>query len=454
MWINTKDNMNFFSEPNVTHTVITVSELNNRAKTLLEQAIPLLWIEGEISNLKRYPSGHWYFSLKDIGAQVRCVMFRHKNLYLDWQPKEGQHVEVRARATLYESRGDFQLNVETMRRAGQGDLFAAFEQLKARLEKIGLFDPSRKKPLPIFAQQIGIITSPNTAALQDVLSTLQRRMPMLPVIIYPTPVQGTGAAKSIARSINIASNRADCDVLILCRGGGSIEDLWSFNEEIVAQAIAACNIPIISGIGHETDFTIADFVADQRAPTPTAAAEFASLDNLELHHRLNTQYQRLTRIILHHIEQQMQQTDILAHRLTHPGERLHNQQSQLKHTKDRMINSYAHYIEKKHWKLNGFKQHLTSTAPKIPRFLTHQDELTRRLQQAMAHYLTTQIISLQHKQTQLAHLNPQSVLDRGYSITYSAQGTVIRNSNQVKPNDKIQVKFAQGKADAEIIKRK
>ncbi len=444
--------MNFPSELNSYHEVFTVSELNNSTKILLEKAIPLLWVKGEISNLKRYQSGHWYFSLKDTSAQVRCVMFRHKNQYLDWQPKDGLQVEVRALVTLYEARGDFQLNVETIRRAGLGELFEAFEQLKIRLEKAGLFDSARKKPLPPFAQQIGIITSPNTAALRDVVSTLQRRMPMLPVIIYPTPVQGADAAKKIVASINIASKRAECDVLILCRGGGSIEDLWSFNEEIVAQAIAACKIPIITGIGHETDFTIADFVADKRAPTPTAAAELSSPDNEELQRRLNALQQRLQRVILHRLEQCMQQTDVFAHRLIHPGERIHNQRSHLEHLQERFISSWTYQAEKKYWRLCESNQRLVSTTPRIPQLLEHQNELAKRLQQTLSYQLETRIVALQHKQTQLAHLNPQSVLERGYSITYSTQGSVIRDCKQINPGDKIQVKFAKGKADAEVTK--
>ena len=265
------------------------------AKDLLEQAFPLLWVSGEISNIKCYGSGHWYFSLKDSDAQVRCVMFREKNQYLGWQPQDGMQVEVRALVTLYPARGDFQLNVETIRRVGLGTLFEAFEQLRARLGKEGLFDPGRKKILPLFPEQIGIITSPDGAALHDVLSTLRRRMPSLPVIVYPVPVQGIGASVKIAAAIQKAASRAECDVLILCRGGGSIEDLWAFNEEVVARAIAACSLPIISGVGHETDFTIADFVADIRAPTPTGASQLVCQDREELLRRVEILYCRMQR---------------------------------------------------------------------------------------------------------------------------------------------------------------
>ncbi|MBX9810460.1 MAG: exodeoxyribonuclease VII large subunit, partial [Burkholderiales bacterium] len=237
--------------------VISVGELNRLAKDVLEQNLPLMWVAGEISNFKRYDSGHCYFTLKDAAAQVDCVMFRHKVQYLEWLPENGMQVEVRACPTLYEARGKFQLNVETMRRAGLGALYEAFEKLKAKLEQEGLFDAARKRPLPAFPRAVGVVTSPQAAALRDVLTTLRRRMPSLPVILYPAPVQGEGAAQKIAQAIATAGARNECDVIIVCRGGGSIEDLWAYNEEAVARAIFACAIPVVSGVGHETDFTIA-----------------------------------------------------------------------------------------------------------------------------------------------------------------------------------------------------
>lgn len=436
------------------HKVLTVSELNRTTKQFLEQSIPLLWVQGEISNLKRYQSGHWYFSLKDADAQVRCVLFSHKNQYIDWQPKDGMQVEVLAIVTLYEPRGDFQLNVETMRRAGLGELFEAFEKLKSKLEQAGLFNSANKKPLPAFPKQIGIITSSDTAALRDVLSTLQRRMPTLPVIIYPTLVQGRTAAGSIADAIKIACQRAECDVLILCRGGGSIEDLWAFNEEIVALAIAASPIPIVSGIGHETDFTIADFVADMRAPTPTAAAELASRDRKELSHRLSMLHQRIYRITLHRIEYAMQQVDILTHRLIYPGDRIKQQTLHLGHLQDQLINTWRHQIEKKQWKLLEFSQRLTAASPNIVHLVEQQKERTSRFHSAYSRYFEKISVRLQHMQVQLSHLNPQSVLERGYSITYSMQSTIIRDSKQMNPGDRIQVKFAHGMCEADVTKTK
>jgi exodeoxyribonuclease VII large subunit len=439
--------------PEIQHFIITVSELNRNVKTILESNIPLLWVRGEISNIKRYPSGHWYFSLKDAGAQVRCVMFRHKNQFIDWDPKDGTQIEALALVTLYEARGDYQLNIETLRQAGLGALFEAFEQLKNKLEKIGLFDPARKKNLPAFPRQIGIITSPATAALRDVLTTLKRRMPMLPIIIYPTPVQGKDAALCIARTIATASTRQECDILILCRGGGSIEDLWALNEEIVAQAIAACTIPIICGIGHETDFTIADFVADKRAPTPTGAAELASTSMEELLRQLKRLQHNLQRAALRRIENHMQLIDLLAHRLAHPGERINHQLAHLLHLRERFTKNWHYHIAQKHWKISELEQRLR-------RFLQNRADLSRsaglidllsaRLQQALARYYETLAAQLQHQQIRLTNLNPQSVLERGYSITFSAHGEIIRNANELRKNDIIQVKFAQGRIDAQI----
>jgi exodeoxyribonuclease VII large subunit len=446
--------MNLFTFPSASlaRTVLTVSELNSSTKQFLEQNIPLLWVKGEVSNLKCYQSGHWYFSLKDSSAQVRCVLFSHKHQYLDWQPKDGIQVEVLALVTIYEPRGDFQLNVETMRRAGLGELFEAFEKLKAKLDKAGLFNPAKKKLLPAFPKQVGIITSPGTAALRDVLSTLQRRMPSLPVILYPTLVQGKTAANLIAAAIATANQRAECDVLIVCRGGGSIEDLWAFNEEIVALAIAASTIPVISGIGHETDFTIADFAADVRAPTPTAAAELTSKDHKELSQHLNTLQLRLSRAILHRIENAMQQIDILSHRLIYPGDRIKQQSIHLHHLQDRLMKTCRHQLERKQWKLLEFNQRLATASPNIAQISQQQKELAARFHSAYIRYLEILSVRLQHMQAQLSHLNPQSVLERGYSIAYTAQNTVIRDSKQIHCGDRIQVKFAHGMCEADVTK--
>ncbi len=445
--------MNSTAILNTFSTVLTVSQLNNNAKAALEKSIPLLWVSGEISNFKCYQSGHWYFTLKDTHSQVRCVIFRHKNQYLDWQPKDGLQVEVNARVTIYEPRGDFQLNVETIRRAGLGQLFEAFERLKAKLKKAGLFSPTLKKPLPSFPKQIGIITSVATAALQDVLSTLQQRMPTIPVIIYPAPVQGQGAAEKIAESIHIAAKHAECDVLILCRGGGSIEDLWAFNEEIVAHAITACPIPIISGVGHETDYTIADFVADKRAPTPTGAAQLACVEASALRHHCATLAQHLQRTIHRNIEHHMQKTDLLSHRLLHPGERIQNQQTQLKRLQEKLISYHTRQIDHLKWHIRSLKQCFETTSPNTASKIEQQCEWMQRLQRAMTQYMMQNKTNMQHRQTQLSHLNPQSVLERGYSISYTEQGDIVKNSSQLNKDDSIKVKFAQGQCEAKITQK-
>ncbi|MEO6354767.1 MAG: exodeoxyribonuclease VII large subunit, partial [Burkholderiaceae bacterium] len=237
--------------------ILSVSALNQAVARMLERGFPLTWVTGEISNFTRAASGHWYFTLKDSAAQVRAVMFRGRAQYADFIPKDGDRVELHTLVTLYAARGDYQLNAEAIRRAGVGNLFEAFQQLKEKLGAEGLFDPARKRPLPLFARTIGIVTSPQAAALRDILSTLQRRAPHVRVLLYPTPVQGEGAGAKIADAIRLASNRGDCDVLLVCRGGGSMEDLWAFNDEAVARAIVDCNMPVIAGVGHETDFTIA-----------------------------------------------------------------------------------------------------------------------------------------------------------------------------------------------------
>ncbi len=436
-----------------TRAILSVSELNYFAKLLLEQAMPLRWISGEISNLKRYSSGHWYFSLKDENAQVRCVMFRHKNRLLDWQPVDGIQVEVNALATIYEPRGDFQLGVENIRRAGLGTLFEAYERLKVKLDKAGLFDPAQKKPLPAHPKQIGIITSPSAAALHDVLSTLKHRMPAIPVIIYPTPVQGEGATTKIVKTIHLADKRDECDTLILCRGGGSIEDLWAFNEEAVAHAIAACTIPVISGIGHETDFTIADFVADVRATTPTGAAQLACQDTQTLLRHINTQGNQIQQNIRRYIERLMQQTDTLTHRLLHPGERIKNQFIQLQHLQERLANCWSHTIEAQHWKLDKMNQRIVSTTPNISLLKQKQHELALRVTRAFNNHTETANTLLQHQQAHLQHLNPHAVLARGYSISYTADGVVLRSNDQIKVGDNIQVTLAKGWCDASVSKK-
>lgn len=431
-------------------TLWRVSELNRNARVILEQAFPLLWVSGEISNLKRYPSGHWYFSLKDEHAQVRCVMFHHKNIQLDWRLLDGMRVEAQALVTLYEARGDFQLTVEQLRRAGLGALFEAFERLKAKFLQEGLFDPIHKQPLPAYPRQIGVVTSPNTAALRDVLITLRRRMPSLPVIIYPTPVQGEGAANNIVAALKIAEQRAECDVLILCRGGGSIEDLWAFNEEVVARAIAACPIPVVTGIGHETDFTIADFVADVRASTPTGAAQLVSPDNQEILQRLQQWQHRLQLAMRRNLERRMQATDLLAHRLVHPGERILHQQTCLRQLCDRLVRAGSRQQDTYQWRIDDLQRRIYTRKPDIAICDEHQRQLATRLQRAMTHQIENLELVLTRLHKHLTHLDPQAVLARGYSIAYTSQGDILHDSQQINTGDAMRVIFARGWAKADV----
>ena len=389
--------------------IMSVSELNRLAKDVLEQSFPLFWVSGEISNFTRAASGHWYFSLKDASAQVSCVMFRGRNSYLDWSPKEGDKVEARALVTLYEARGSFQLTIEFLQRAGAGALFEAFEKLKAQLQAQGLFDAAFKKRIPAHPKQIGIVTSPDAAALHDVLTTLRRRMPNIPVVIYPTPVQGKGAANQIANAINLAHQRNECDVLIICRGGGSMEDLWQFNEEVVARAVANCRIPTISGVGHETDFTICDFVADVRAPTPTAAAELASPSRESLLQKIKQLREQLSRSSLYLVQQREQLLDYLARRLISPTQQLDQQKRQL-------------------------------------------DQLSYRLGLGIQQQLQGQHKHLVQLTQNLHHLNPQAVLSRGYAFAQNKQGEIISDSRQLKTGQDISLTFDIGSAEATITK--
>jgi exodeoxyribonuclease VII large subunit len=434
--------------------VVSVRELNLAAKQLIEGGLPLLWVRGEISNFVSAASGHWYFSLKDEQAQVRCVMFRHKSQYLDFKPGNGAQVEVLALATLYEARGDFQLTLEKMRPAGLGALYEAFERLKRKLEAEGLFDPVRKRDLPLLPRQIGIVTSPQAAALRDVLRTLANRMPNVPVLLYPVPVQGSGAAQKIAQAIKTANQRAECDVLIVCRGGGSIEDLWAFNEEVVARAIAASHIPVVSGVGHETDFTIADFVADLRAATPTAAAQAVVPDGQELRQRLAHQQQRLLRAATRRFEQAMQQVDYLLRRLVHPAQRIRQQSERLAALQQRLQLSQVNSQAQRQWQWNAVCQRLRGSQPDITRLNDLQANQARHLRQAMSRNLERHEARLCALQQHLQHLDPQQVLARGYSLVRDVQGNIVSNSKPIALGDMLDIKFAQGGVSAVVQEKR
>jgi exodeoxyribonuclease VII large subunit len=377
-------------------------------------------------------------------------MFRHKSQYLEFKPANGMQVEVLALSTLYEARGDFQLTLEKMRPAGLGALYEAFERLKAKLDAEGLFEAERKRALPLLPRQIGIVTSPQAAALRDVLRTLANRMPNVPVLLYPTPVQGEGAAQKIALAIKTASQRAECDVLIVCRGGGSIEDLWAFNEEVVARAIAASHIPVVSGVGHETDFTIADFVADLRAATPTAAAQAVVPDRRELRQRLAQFRQHMARAALRRFEQSMQQVDFLQRRLVHPAQRIQQQGERLQALQQRMRLAHANSMQQRQGRGGALWQRLRSLRPDVTRLQEQQANQARRLGAAMQRMLDCQDAKLVALQQHLQHLDPQQVLARGYSMVRDAQGNIVVNSERIALGEKLEIRFAQGGARAVV----
>jgi exodeoxyribonuclease VII large subunit len=435
--------------------VFRVAELNLAIKQLLENNVPLLWVRGEISNLVKAASGHYYFSLKDDHAQVRCVMFRHKNLLLGhqngkFQISNGQLVEVLAVATLYEQRGDFQLTVEQLRPAGLGVLYEQFERLKQLLHSEGIFSAERKRPLPIFPRRIGIITSPQAAALRDVLTTLRHRLPSIPVVLYPTPVQGAGSAEKIAQAMEIANQRAECDVLIVCRGGGSIEDLWAFNEEVVARAIAASVIPIVSGVGHETDFTITDFVADERAPTPTAAAQRVVPDRHALLKGLQDQVQHLRRAQRNRLQNEMQSVDFLQRRLVHPAQQLQRQNQQLDQLQQRMRRALAYLNQQQQWQWQSFAQRLRSASSDFARMQDRRASLAQRLVKAMRSGQVQRLVRVDNAKQHLILLDPKQVLSRGYSMVQDARGVVVSEAGQMVVGEELRITFAKGWVRTEV----
>lgn len=440
------------SDPSPPHSlpVLTVSELNRMARRALESQLPLLWVEGEVSNFTRAVSGHWYFSLKDANAQVRCVMFRGRNQFADFSPANGDHVEIRALPSLYEARGEFQLGAEAIRRAGAGRLYEAFLKLKVKLEAEGLFDPLNKRTLPRFPRCIGIVTSPQAAALQDVLTALARRMPSLPVIIYPTPVQGSGAGAQIATAIHDAGARAECDVLLVCRGGGSLEDLWAFNDEAVARAIAASPIPVVSGVGHETDFTLADFAADLRAPTPTAAAELASPVQQELLLQLG----HLARQLHHHLtrkqQSEIQRLDYLERRLLHPAEQLRRQQTELNQLAQRLHHATRTRLTREQMRIAQLSQRLVTPLHAVRREQQGLDALAARAQRAVQNGLMQRRLNLARLGSSLGHLSPEGVLARGYSIVQLENGTVVQDAATLNAGDTVGIRLHRGQARATI----
>lgn len=433
--------------------VLTVSQLNRRAREVLQQSFPLFWVAGEISNLTRAASGHVYFSLKDESAQVRCVMFRNRVQLVAWQLANGQQIEAQALVTLYEARGEFQLNVEGLRRAGIGALYEAYARLREQLERDGMFDPGKKRSLPRFPRSIGIVSSPQAAALRDIVTTLQRRAPHLPLILYPAPVQGDAAAAKIAAAIQLAGERAECDVLIVARGGGSIEDLWAFNEESVARAIAASSIPVITGVGHETDTTIADLVADRRAATPTAAAELVSAGWFAASHELATLGGAIQRNLRTLLESRMQRLDLLTQRLLHPGARVRQDRQALAHLSTRLHAALAAGIRRQGIALERWRWRLRQSRPAIEPGTSRLALAGQRLDAATASRMAKQQERLGTLAAALAQLSPQATLRRGYSIVRGGHGNVVTDSNQLAIGEVVELHFAKGSAHGRIDRR-
>ncbi len=429
---------------------IGVSALMRSLRDLLEHRFPLLWVKGEISNYMLARSGHAYFVLKDQQAQVRCVMFRQRHQQVEWRPQDGDQVELRATLGLYEARGDVQLTVESMRRAGAGQLFEQFQRLRDKLAAEGLFSQEAKRSLPTHPRCIGIVTSRDAAALQDILSTLARRNPAIPVIVQPTPVQGRDAAPRIARALQVLGDSGRCDVIILARGGGSIEDLWAFNEEVVARAIRACAVPVVSGVGHETDFTIADFAADCRAPTPTAAAELVSPDREALLHRLDALSRRLQQCQARGMERRMQRLDSFGARLQHPGERLHRQGEKLASARARLARCMGQSLAYHQHALSALMRRQMERRPRPMDRLDAIAALNHRLVLSLSSRQTLRMTRLRALTGSLEHLNPQRVLERGYSVVRDASGSIILEAEQVRAGDLLDLHFARGSARARV----
>ncbi len=432
--------------------ILSVSALNRQAKNLLEVSFPSIWVEGELSNLARPRSGHWYFTLKDAGAQVRCAMFRGNNSRVRFQPSEGQQVLIRARVSLYEGRGDYQLIAEHMEEAGAGALQRAFEELKARLAAEGLFAQENKRPLPNMPQHIAVVTSPTGAAIRDILTVFRRRFPALKITVVPTAVQGNEAAQQIVYALHQATNLPNVDAIIVGRGGGSIEDLWPFNEEAVARAIAQCPIPIVSGVGHEVDFTIADFVADHRAATPSAAAEILSPDQQELGNMVNGYRQMLVRHISQRLQREKQQLDHLRLRLRHPGDRLREQGQRLDDLELRLHQAIENKLHRAESRLGNARERLHQHTPlnTLQRMNTLQQQLDQRLKQAITARLQNLRNRLINQIAQLDAYSPLATLQRGYAIVQNDEGRVITSHDQAKPGDEVQTRLAQGRLTCRV----
>lgn len=433
--------------------VVSVSWLNRAARNVLEESFPLMWIAGEVSTLTRAASGHVYFTLKDEQAQVRCTMWRNRAQLLPFRLEHGMQVEVRALVSLFEPRGDYQLNVEAVRHAGVGNLYEAFLRLKARLEAEGLFEPAAKRALPRFPRGIAVVSSAQAAAWRDVTAALARRAAHVPITLYPTPVQGDGAPAQIAAAIRRAGRstaRDGTDVLLLVRGGGSLEDLAAFNSEAVARAIRACPLPVVVGVGHETDVSIADFAADLRAATPTAAAELASAGFVELHDKLALLDARLTRAMQRRVETAAQRLDRVAARLSHPRQRLVQAGLRLETLTQALHARMARQLAAGEARVGALSLRLAARKPDLAQRRARLDALAQRLERAGSNLLERRRSRLDALAQHLAHLDPRGVLARGYSITRNAAGEIVRDARMLAPGDGIHVELHQGSVDATV----
>lgn len=434
--------------------VYTPSRLNREARALLERGFPALWVEGELSNFSRPASGHWYFSLKDDAAQLRCAMFRQKNLLLRFTPKEGMHIQLRGRVSLYEPRGEYQFLVDFMEDAGEGALRRRFELLKTKLAAEGLFAAARKRALPRLPRRIGIVTSPTGAAVQDVLNILRRRCCAIPVLIYPVPVQGAAAAVQIASAIQLASARGECDVLIVARGGGSLEDLWAFNEEVVARAIYACGIPVVSGIGHEVDFTIADLVADLRAPTPSGAAELVAPDSETWQRALAVTAKRLLLALQRRLAAGGERFSWLQRRfaLVHPGVQLRQQQQRVDELEQQLLREFNQALRQRGTALAHLVAQLRQRSPVVrltiarTRLSSAQTALSRALDQRLERLRSRLAVT----QGTLDAISPLATLHRGYAIISDATGCVITEGDRVRHGDLVRARVARGEFHARV----
>ena len=437
-------------------TVLSVSELNREARYLLEDNFPAVLVEGEISNIAMPASGHWYLTLKDNNAQIRCAMFRNRNLRVRFRPGDGMQVLIKGKISLYEGRGDFQLIVEQMEERGDGALLRAFEQLKAKLKQEGLFDEGLKKTLPVLPAHIAVITSPTGAAVKDIISTLGRRFPAITITVIPVTVQGNTAAAEMIAAIKLANKKQGClsdlDVLVIGRGGGSLEDLWSFNDEALARSIAESELPVISAVGHEVDFTIADFVADFRAATPTAAAEILSPDRQE-YSALFTAYKRqLSAQILKSIRQKQQSLIWLRKQLKHPGRKLQEQAQRLDETEARLQRGFKNLLDRKHSTLKELHLGIRSHSPQrlVKEYRQESMNMALRLSKSMQQILHFKKSKLSENSHALNTVSPLNTLSRGYSISYTSNDQVITDYQSVKPGDTIRSRLFNGEITSTV----